>query len=100
MRALLNKPVIGLSASYLYKFNTILRYNNPLNLIVPPHQIISGATPALAGAPLSVFTLTAINTIFGWDSSLRTEPENQFWNDVVSTGSSYLFHFISTMATM
>lgn len=45
MRHLLNKGPIGQSAPYLYQMNNLLLANRALHLIIPPAQIIAGATP-------------------------------------------------------
>jgi subtilase family serine protease len=98
-RALLSKSTpIGLAAPYLYNENSTLRNASALNLIIPPHQIISGATPPPGGAPLSAFTIGS--TTFSWDSTLTIEPEDQFWNDVAGVGSPNIPNFVGTMANM
>ena len=93
---------IGQAAPYLYtKLNTFIATQS-FNLIIPPHQIISGATPAVGtGAPLSAFILREHeqNITFSWDSSL-TILENQFWNDVVGLGSPNVPNFVTQMALL
>ncbi len=108
-RALLNggaqKP-IGLAAPYFYTFNNLLINNKAINLITPPHQIISGATPvnnAPAGStpPNSAFNITVSGDIitFNWDGVLSI-IEDQFWNDVVGVGSPNPPNFVSVMASL
>lgn len=103
-RTLLNNGVVnplGLGAPYLYQQNTVLKLNQALNLVVPPHQIFGGATPAGGGAPLSAFTIAtgeSHSLTFSWDSSLSIEPENQYWNDVVGVGTPNLPNFVIQMA--
>ena len=98
-RALLNKNTpIGLAAPYLYTANATLLNAQAINRIIPPHQIINGATPAPAGGPLSAFTVSGVT--FGWDSSLTITPESQFWNDAVGVGSPNIPNFVTTMATL
>ncbi len=101
-RHLLGKGVIGLTAPYLYNSYSTLVAANALRLVIPPHQIISGATNPPSGAPLSAFTLTVNNVAqtFSWDSSLTVGPEHQFWNDVVGVGTPYAPSFVPTMAYM
>lgn len=105
VRALLQKSSpIGQAAPYLYQNIDLLQSRHALNLIVPPAQIISGATPPPAitihntPAPASAFMIK--NTIIGWDSSLTVEPENQFWNDAVGVGSPNIPNFVMTMANL
>ena len=88
------KP-IGLVSSYLYNHNEILINAKALNVITPPHRIISGATP-VPGGPISAFTINGLT--FNWDSSL-TIVEDQFWNDVVGVGSPNIPSFVQTMAS-
>ena len=98
-RALLhggNQSPIGQAAPYLYTHNSQLITAQALNVITPPHQIISGATP-ISGGPGSAFSI--FNYGFNWDSSL-TIVENQFWNDVVGVGSPNIPFFVTTMANL
>ena len=92
---------IGLTAPFLYTYNQLLVTHKALNVIIPPHQIISGAIEATqAGAPLSAFTVDGYT--FGFDSAppyTLTVIENQFWNDVVGVGSPNIPNFI-TIALM
>jgi len=93
---------IGQAAPYVYMYNSNLRHGKALNLISPPHVIISGAQRPPNGAPLSAFKIRndAYNydLTFGWDSSMTLEPEDQFWNDGVGVGSPYLPNFITIMS--
>ncbi|MBN9227882.1 MULTISPECIES: S53 family peptidase [Legionella] len=108
-RAILNggaQRPIGLVAPYFYTFNSLLTNSKALNLITPPHQIISGATPvnnAPAGSipPVSAFNIS-VNTdviTFNWDGVLSI-IESQFWNDVVGVGSPNPPNFVSVMARL
>jgi len=104
-RSLLNGGAphpLGQAAPYLYHFNSTLLYGAALNLVAPPHLIISGAMLPPAGAPLSAFTLEFFGTAytFGWDSSVTIAPENQFWNDGVGVGTPYIPNFVAVMATL
>lgn len=85
---------IGQAAPYLYNHHTSLTNAQALHLIIPPHQIIGGATAPPGGAPSSAFTLSPIT--FGWDSSL-TIIEGQYWNDVVGVGSPNVPNFVWQM---
>jgi hypothetical protein len=70
--------------------------NNGLNLIVPPHQFVSGARPATAsGAPAYAFSIESFT--YGWDTSLGM-LENQFWNDTVGLGSINVPNFVALLA--
>ena len=95
---------IGQVAPYLYTNNSTLLKTKALHLITPPHQIIDGARPPPAGAPLSAFKIHDsfynYDLTFGWDSSLTIAPENQFWNDGVGVGSPNLPDFVAIMATL
>ena len=98
-RTLLNKGTpIGLAAPYLYTANSALISAQAINSIIPPHQVINGATPAPTGGPLSAFTISGVT--FSWDSSLTIEPSNQFWNDVVGVGSPNIPNFVTVMANL
>ena len=97
-RSLLNKKPIGLAAPYLYLSNNPLLHAQALNIIAPPHRIISGTSNNPPGAPLSAFTLADFT--FGWDSSLTITPEKQFWNDAVGTGSPNIPNFVSKIALL
>jgi subtilase family serine protease len=105
-RALLRKSTpIGQAAPYLYQQNQRLLSQKALNVIMPPTQIISGASAPPVNVvngipvPASAFTTSSSQT-FGWDSSLTIEPESQFWNDAVGVGSPYLPRFVLEMANM
>ena len=91
---------IGLAAPLLYTGHQLLTNANALNLIIPPHQIISGATlPTQTHAPQSAFTYGGFT--FSFDSAYPytlTINANQFWNDVVGVGSPNLPEFIATAA--
>lgn len=93
---------IGLAAPYFYLNNNTLIRSRAINLITPPHQIISGAVPA-SGGPTSAFVLYdsffSQYVTFNWDSSL-TIVEDQFWNDVVGVGSPNIPNFVQTMAIL
>ncbi|WP_133139368.1 protease pro-enzyme activation domain-containing protein [Legionella genomosp. 1] len=93
---------LGLAAPYFYVYNASLLQNKAINLITPPHLVISGATP-INGGPVSAFKLhdPYFNQEIGfnWDSSL-TIVENQFWNDVVGVGSPNIPNFVQMMARM
>lgn len=108
-RALLNQGIpnpIGQAAPYLYTYNNHLIKNRALNLVSPPHQIISGATP-VNNAPLGstppnyAFNLVvgSQTVTFNWDGPLSI-IEDQFWNDVVGVGSPNVPNFVSTMARL
>lgn len=102
-RALLNKGTpIGQAAPYLYQGNAALSASRALNLIIPPAQIISGATPppssSIQGTPAPASAFTIGSHTFGWDSSLTIDPEKQFWNDAVGVGSPNLPYFVLSMA--
>lgn len=104
-RNLLNKGTpIGQAAPYLYQKNQELQNARALHLIIPPAQIISGATPppvsSINGTPAPASSFTIDNKTFGWDSSLTIEPENQFWNDAVGVGSPNIPNFVTAMANM
>jgi subtilase family serine protease len=88
---------IGQAAPLLYIHNNTLSNSQAINPVVPPHQIISGATPPPIGAPLSAFTIGGIT--YSWDSSL-TIIENQFWNDVVGVGTPNVPNFVMQMALL
>ncbi|CDZ77344.1 Pseudomonalisin precursor [Legionella massiliensis] len=97
---------IGLAAPYFYTYNSQLISGKALNLITPPHQIISGATPvnnAPVGSPPpnSAFNIHVSGDIvtFNWDGVLSI-IENQSWNDVVGTGSPNVPNFVSMMAQL
>ncbi|MCX7114618.1 MAG: S53 family peptidase [Gammaproteobacteria bacterium] len=96
-RALLSKSPLGLAAPYLFNQHTTLVQNQALNLVIPPHAIIAGATKPPSGAPLSAFTLDGLT--YSWDSSLTIEPESQFWNDVVGVGTPNIPNFVAQVAT-
>ncbi len=68
-RTLLNgggpKP-IGLVAPYFYTFNNQLINGKALNLVTPPHQIISGATPVNNAPAGSIPPDSAFNIIGLW----------------------------------
>lgn len=108
-RAIKNKGVpkpIGLVAPYFYTYNNKLITSKALNLVSPPHQIISGATPvnnAPAGTipPDSSFNILTEGkvTTFNWDGVLSI-VENQFWNDVVGVGSPNVPNFVEVMSTL
>lgn len=108
-RALLNNGTpnpLGLAAPYFYTFNNQLITSKALNLVVPPHQIISGATPVNnppvgTTPPDSAFNiLVSTDTItFNWDGVLSI-VENQFWNDVVGVGAPNVPNFVSVMARL
>ncbi|MFC3909317.1 protease pro-enzyme activation domain-containing protein [Legionella dresdenensis] len=108
-RNLLNNGVprpIGLAAPYFYTFNNQLNTSRALNLITPPHQIISGATPVDnpppgKTPPDSAFNLRVGADIitFNWDGELSI-IENQFWNDVVGVGSPNVPNFVNVMARL
>ncbi|WP_419420928.1 S53 family peptidase [Legionella sp. D16C41] len=93
---------IGLVAPYLYINNLNLLQTRALNLITPPHLIISGAEP-ISGGPNYAFQLSdpffSQLVGFNWDSAL-TIIENQFWNDVVGVGSPNIPNFVSTLARL
>lgn len=101
-RFLQKKQSIGLSAEYLYTLNQALAQNQALNVITPPHLVMSNI-PNPANAPNYSFTLydhsVWFNThiTFNWDSSL-TMNENQYWNDVVGVGSARIPNFVPFMA--
>ncbi|MFT4059248.1 MAG: S53 family peptidase [Legionella sp.] len=109
VRTLLNNDVpkpIGLAAPYFYTFNNQLLHDKAINLITPPHQIISGATPvnnAPVGStpPNSAFNLTVGADIitFNWDGVLSI-IESQFWNDVVGVGSPNVPNFVRVMSQL
>ena len=99
-RSLLNGGTahpIGQAAPLLYTSNRTLLNSQALNLVAPPNQIISGATPPPGGAPLSAFTIAGIT--YSWDSSLRI-IEDQFWNDVVGVGTPNVPNFVVQMALL
>jgi subtilase family serine protease len=99
-RSLLNEgaPIpIGQAAPRLYINNIILLNTQAIMPVVPPHQIISGATQAPSGAPLSAFTISGVT--YSWDSSL-TIIENQYWNDVVGVGTPNIPNFVVLMALL
>jgi subtilase family serine protease len=99
-RSLINEgaPVpIGQAAPLLYINNSILLISQAIMPVVPPHQIISGATQAPSGAPLSAFTISGVT--YSWDSSL-TIIENQYWNDVVGVGTPNIPNFVVLMALL
>ncbi|CEG58518.1 S53 family peptidase [Legionella fallonii] len=108
-RALLNGGVpkpIGLAAPYFYTFNRQLINGKALNLVTPPHQIISGATPvnnapADSTPPDSAFNIVVGGDVitFNWDGVLSI-IESQFWNDVVGVGSPNVPNFVSVMASL
>lgn len=91
---------IGLVAPYLYHNIYSLTQYRALNLITPPHQIISGAQ-VIDGGPISAFQLQDdfFSQVIGfnWDSSM-TLNENQFWNDVVGVGSPNIPNFVQFMS--
>lgn len=93
---------LGLAAPYFYTSNLALIQAKAINLITPPHQIVSGARP-VTGGPVSAFkiwdTAFAQEVTFNWDSAL-TINENQFWNDVVGVGSPNIPNFVQKMALL
>lgn len=92
---------IGHLAPTLYLENSLLKGENALNLIVPPHPLISGTVSNPDGAPDSAFTLIVDGShlvTFSWDSALTIEPETQFWNDVVGVGSPNIPNFVSALS--
>ncbi len=102
-RALLNGGTanpIGLVAPYLYTNNRQLINSRALNLVSPPHLIISGATP-VNGGPVGAFNLQvdADTVTFNWDGELSI-VEDQFWNDVVGVGSPNVPNFVATMGRL
>lgn len=98
-RTLLNRgSPIGFLSPYLYTQNNTLRSARAINPIVGPHRIISGASLPPVGAPISAFTINTVT--FNWNSSLTTEPEQQFWNDGVGVGSPNVPYFITALANL
>jgi subtilase family serine protease len=97
---------IGQAAPALYNNQVALVNGHAINLVVPPHQIIGGATKpssaqVTAGAPLYAFSIydnfNQSYMTFGWDSSLQLY-ENQFWNDSVGLGSVNVPNFVALMS--
>lgn len=84
---------IGLLAPYLYNNYDNLLLEQAINVMAPPHQIISGAT-LVTEHPYS-FQLNGY--YFNWDSTLGG-IETQFWSDATGAGTPNLPNFVPFMA--